>query len=910
MRAFREWIARLLQPLRQGRRDAELEEELQLHLELAAEDARRRGVPSDEALRAARIRLGGVPQALEALRDQRGTPFVTGLGQDLRLAARSLRSAPGVTGVAIVSLALAIGANTAIFSIVDSLVLRALPVRDPVRLVHVTDTVVTEDGTTRVRAWSNPVWEQIRDRSGFFEALTAWSFTRFDRSSGGETQFVDGLWADGGFFETLGVPAVVGRTFSDEDDRRGGGPDGPVAVISYAYWRRQWGAARDVIGQQVRLEDVTFTIVGVTPPEFHGPEVGRSFDVIAPLRTEALIRRRDSALDSASTNFLTIMARLKQGQSLDAATAALRGIQPHVREATLEPWDTQVAERFLTAPFTAVPAATGYSTLRRSYERPLLIIEAVVALVLMIGCVNVANLLLARAAARRHELSVQVALGASRWRLARQLFAESSVLAAAGAALGVFVAAYGSRFLVRQLSTPTAVVFLDVSLNGRVIAFLAAVTAVTVLLFGTAPAFRATRANPVDALKEQGRASAEQAHSGLMGRVIVVQVALSMVLLVAAGLFIRSFNLVANRPLGLQPEQVLVVALDPQRAMVPPEHRVALYERVREAVLRLPDVSHAAISHLTPVGGGGFTPAVEIAGTGTTTLVDANRDLFGNLISPGWFETFGTRLVAGRDFTDGDRTGALRVAIVNESFVRRFLDGASPLGRVMTVYPNSPRALRMEIVGVATDAIYSSPRFAVPPTWYAPLAQFDVPGFPFSRMRLSVRATTDAPAHLTKTIASAVAEMNPRLALTFRTLSNQIDTSLARERLMALLAGFFGVLALLLAGLGLYGVTAHATSRRRTEIGIRLALGATPARVIRLVLARVSVLVGAGIAAGAALSLWASRFAAGLIYDVAPRDPATLIGAALVLLAAAAVAAWVPARRAVHIDPSAVIRGS
>lgn len=909
MRTVREWIARLLQPLGQRRRDAELEEELQLHLELAAEDARRRGVPSDQARRAARIRVGGVPQAVEALRDQRGLPFVTGLGQDLRLAARSLRSAPGVTAMAILSLALAIGANTAIFSIVDSLLLRALPVRDPGRLVHVTDAVVTEDGTTRVRAWSNPVWEQIRNRAGFFEALTAWSFTRFDRSSGGETQFVDGVWADGGFFGTLGVQAALGRTFSDEDDRRGGGPDGPVAVISYAYWQRQWVGALDVLGGEVRLEDVTFTIVGVTPPEFHGPEVGRSFDVIVPLRTEALIRRRDSALDSASTNFLTIMARLKPAQSLEAATAALRGIQRQVREATLGPWDAQVAERFLTAPFTVLPAATGYSTLRRSYERPLLIIEAVVALVLLIGCVNVANLLLARAVARRHELSVQVALGASPWRLARQLFAESSILAAAGAAFGVVVAAYGSRFLVRQLSTPTAVVFLDVSIDGRVIAFMAAVTAVTVLLFGTAPAFRATRADPVDALKEQGRAPSQQAHGGMMERVIVVQVALSMVLLVAAGLFIRSFNQLANRPLGLQPQRVLVVALDPQRTMVAPEQRVALYERVRDAVAGLPGVAHAAMSHITPVGGGGFTPPVEIAGKGTAMRVDPNEDVFGNLISQGWFATFGTRVVAGRDFTEGDRTGAPRVAIVNETFVRRFLDGVSPLGRVITVYPNTPRALRMEIVGMAADAVYSSPRYAVPPTWFAPLAQFDVPGFPFSRISLSVRATTDAPAQLTKNVAAAVAEENPRLALTFRTLSNQIDTSLARERLMALLAGFFGLLALLLAALGLYGVTAHATSRRRTEIGIRLALGATPARVTRLLLARVSLLVVAGIVAGAALSLWATKFVDGLIYDVAPRDPATLIGAALVLLGTGAVAAWVPARRAVHIDPSTVIRG-
>jgi putative ABC transport system permease protein len=521
---------------------------------------------------------------------------------------------------------------------------------------------------------------------------------------------------------------------------------------------------------------------------------------------------------------------------------------------------------------------------------------------------NVANLLLARGIARRHELSVQVALGASRWRLARQLFAESAALAGAGAALGVFIAAYGSAFLVRQLSTPTNVVFLDVSMDVRVLAFLAIVTVTTALLFGTVPAFRATRVRPIEALKEQGRAFAERVRGGLMDWVVVVQVAVSVVLLVAGGLFIRSFNSLTSRQLGLQPDQVLVVTIDPERAGVDPVDRVALYERARDSVVQLPDVADAAVSHLTPVGGGGFTPPVAIAKPAGLTRVDANGDVFGNLISPRWFGTFGTRLVAGRDFTGADRPGAPRVAIVNETFVRRFFGGDHPLGRVITVYPNTPRALSMEIVGVAADAIYSSPRDPVPPTWYTPIAQFDVPGFPFASARLSVRARVDSPMLLTKSVAMAIATVNPDLALTFRPLAGQIHGSVARERLMAQLAGFFGALALLLAALGLYGVTAHAISRRRAEIGIRLALGAAPATVIRLVLARVSLVVGIGIAVGAGLSVWMSRFVGGLIYDLAPRDPATLVGAALILFATGAVAGWLPARRAARIDPIAVLR--
>jgi putative ABC transport system permease protein len=538
----------------------------------------------------------------------------------------------------------------------------------------------------------------------------------------------------------------------------------------------------------------------------------------------------------------------------------------------------------------------------------------IVALVLLIGCLNVTNLLLARAIGRRHELSVRLALGASRSRLARQLFTESLALSGAGAALGVFIAAYSSRFLVRQLSTPTNLVVLDVSINGPVLAFTVGVTAVTSLLFGTAPAFRAARAAPMDALKEQGRASIEQGRGGLMGWLVVVQVALSVVLVVAAGLFVGSFTSLANRQLGLQPDQVLVVTVDPQRAKVDPTQRVPLYERAREAVLGLPNVADAAISHLTPVGGGGFTPAVEISGIalpGTqrpSQLIPADGDVFGNIVSPRWYGTFGTPLIAGRDFAETDRRGAPRVAIVNETFARRFLGGGSPLGRTIIVYPNTPRALSAQIVGVAADAVYSSPRQPVPPTWYLPIAQFDVPGFPFASARLSVRARTGSPELLTKSVASAVAAVNPQLALTFRPLAGQIHASLTRERLMAQLAGFLGVLALLLAGLGLYGVTAYAVSRRRSEIAIRMALGASPRGVIALVLVRVSLLVGVGIVAGTGISIWAAKFVGGLIYGLPPREPMTLVGAAVLLCVTGALAGWFPARHAARTDPVAALR--
>ena len=586
--------------------------------------------------------------------------------------------------------------------------------------MHVTDSVVTDDGETRVRAWSNPFWEQLRQRPQVFESATAWSFAQFDLASSGETRFVRGLWADGGFFETLGVSATLGRTFSNLDDQRGGGPEGPVTIISYAYWQREFGGAEDAIGRVVRLNSVPFTIVGVTPSGFFGTEVGRTFEFIVPLGTEVLIRGADSALENTSRNFLSVMGRLKPGQSVADAGTALRALQPAIRQATLGPWSPDVVERYLASPFTVLPAATGYPDLRSGYERPLLIVAAIVALVLIVGCVNVANLLLARAIARRHEFSVQVALGASRWRVARQLLIESLLLSATGAVLGLVIAAFASKLLLRQLSTPANVVFLDVSIDGLVLAFTAGVAAMATMLFGTLPALRAARVTPMDA---RGRSIGEHSRGGVAGSLVVVQVALSVALVVAAGLFIRSLASLTGRPLGFEADQVLVVTIDPERTGIDAAQRVALYNHVRSAVLALPNVANAGLSHRTPVGGGGFTPAVEIVaaaadGRRPPELVAADREVFGNLISPGWFDTFGTPIRVGRDFVGGDRIGAPRVAVVNETFARRFL-GGSPLGSMLTVYPNTPRAVSAQIVGVVADAVYGSPESSCLPcgTW-------------------------------------------------------------------------------------------------------------------------------------------------------------------------------------------------
>ena len=831
----------------------------------------------------------------------------TNLVQDLRTAWRSLRAAPLVTGVVMASMALAIGANTGIFAIANSLLLRPLPISNPATLVHVTDSVLDETGEQRIRAWSNPVWEQIRERPDLFGGAAAWSATRFDRATGGEAQFVDGLWVDGQFFETLGVPAAAGRLLTAQDDRRGGGPNGPVAVISHDYWRRAFGGDHGAIGQVIRLNGVPATIVGVTDREFFGLEVGRTFDVAVPLAMEALMRGADSVLDSAGTNFLSIVARLKAGQSLTTASDELRRVQPTIREATLGPWDRSVAERYLTSPFAAVPAALGSSALRRAYGRPVLIIAAIVAAILLIACLNIANLLLARALARRSQVSVQLALGAARTRIMRQQLMESLILAAGGALLGLGVASIGSRFLVDQLASPVNRVFLDLSLDWRVLTFTIAIATASALLFGLFPAWRAAGAPPIDALRHHGRPGAMSGRIGPMEWLVAAQVALSLVLMVGAILFGRSFAALATRDLGFEPGPVLVATIDGQRVAGNGAERVAVYDRVRQAVSTLPVVTDAAISFLTPLGSGGFTPAIEVAGDNAGPVhVPADADVVGNLVSPRWFATYGTQLVAGRDFADGDRRGAPGAAIVNEAFVRRFLLRDVALGRSVTLYPGSPRAMPMRIVGVVEDATYGSPRAPVPPTWYIPITQ--APPLGLATVRLTVRVRAGSPLLATRDVAAAMATVDPRLTVTFRSLDDQLRGVLTRDRLIAQLAGFFGVLALVLSGLGLYGVTAYAVSLRRAEVGIRMALGAAPWRIASDTLWRMAQVTGAGAIVGVALSLWGGQLVAGLLYGLVPQDPIAIGGAALALVLLGIIAASIPARRAARMDPAAILR--
>lgn len=824
---------------------------------------------------------------------------------DMRDAWRALRATPVVTTVAVLSLALGIGANTAIFSIVNAVMLRALPVKEPQRLVQVLA------GPTRT-SWSNPLWEELRARDRqVFDGAFAYTAQRFNLAAGGEVQPAQGIMASGGMFEVLGVPAILGRTFTpDNDVRKGEGLERrQVAVISYNFWQRHYAGSAEVLGQTVTLDLVPFTIIGVTPPGFEGLDQGNAYDVAIPLGAEPLMRGpSESSMDRRTSWWMRVIARLKPGQTVDAAGAALRGVQPQMREATLPVAEYRPKDlpNYLKDPFGVRPAANGPASLGRQYRQPLFVIMAVVALVLLIACANIANLLLARANARRHELSVRVALGASRWRIARQLLSESVLLSAAGTGLGLLFARWAARLLVFELSGDSTARALNVGLDWRVMGFTIAVSSATAILFGIVPALRATRVAPNEAIKEQGRSIAGESRFGFGSALVVAQVALSLLLVVGAGLFVRTFSSLAHVRLGFEPDPILIVNVGAKRSTVDVKERSTLYERLRQAAAAVPGVRSAALLNVTPLTNSQWDTLIE--NPPGMSLPEDERDVWMNEVSAGFFATFGTALVAGRDFTAQDTKTAPLVVIVNETFAKKYFPGQSPLGQRVRNEPGPGRNTPYrEIVGVVRDAVYASLRDKIPPTAFVNALQDDAAG---ASTTIAVRAEGGSPALLTRSLASALTAVDDKVTLTFRPYRETVRAVTAQERVVAMLSAFFGGLAVLLAGLGLYGVMSYAVSRRRTEIGIRMALGAGPAGAVRLVLRRVAILVGVGLATGAVLALWAGQFVAatGLLFGLQPRDPATLASSAVILAAIGALAGYLPARRASRIDPARVLR--
>jgi predicted permease len=821
---------------------------------------------------------------------------------DVRDAVRALRASPLLTVAALLSLALGIGASTAIFSIFNSLLLKPLPVRDPGTLIALASDHLGEDA-----AMTYPIWSAVRD-SGALNDAFVWATDGVSLANAGDTRSLNAIWASGNFFEVLGLQAVAGRTFNQADDRRGAGPGGPVAVLSYRAARRLFGSPSSSLGRPLVIERLPFTVVGVTRAEFFGLNVGTDVDLVLPLEIEPMLNRSPSRLKLWP--WLHITGRLAQGGTLEGATAAMRAVQPYIRESTMPDFTRpQDRDNYLKSPWTMRAAATGSSRLRSRYQFALTMLLAIVALVLLIACANIAHLQLARAASRRYEYSVRVALGASGRRIARLQFIESLLLAVIGASLGLALAQRAGSFVVAQLSTWAATAFLDLSPDWRVLVVTVATATATALLFGSVPAIRAGRAEPLDALNRSRRGVAGPGRVG--DALVVAQIALSMVLVVGAALFGRSFAVLMTQDLGFDRGRVLTAVVDVRHSLTPVADRPALYERIRQAIAGVAGVESAATSMATPLGSAGVRFTRDVQEAGNPTFEGREVLVFTTPVSPDWFRTFGTRLIAGRDIEARDRTNAPKVAVINEAFARRHFQGVNPIGRTIMVGQEPSNREPTEIVGVVQDAAFTSVRDSVEPTLYTPFAQSLEPELIESipSMSVSIRSAGEIPpATLAGGVAAAIASVDGAATVSFQTLTETLSTYYIRERLLALLSGYFGVFALLLGAVGVYGVTAHAVSRRRTELGIRMAIGASAASVVRLVLGRLAVLASLGIVIGGVLSFWTTSLLATLLFKITTRDPASIATAIVALGVVTICAGWMPARRASRIDPARVLR--
>ncbi|HXI39911.1 MAG TPA: ABC transporter permease [Bryobacteraceae bacterium] len=875
---------------RKQQRERDLDREIRAHLDLEAEEQAAAGVPRELAPYAARRAFGNVALFKEATREIWGWSSLERLSQDLRYAARILRKNPGFTTVAVLSLALGIGANTAIFSVLDAVLLRALPVRDPAQLVQLEEV---HEGQA-YNFFSYPAFGLLRERNQVFSDVFAWAARGMNLGMGGEVEPVEGLYVAGNYYASLGVPALLGRTLTPEDDR----PAAPsVAVLSHQGWIRRFGADPGVVGRTVTIEGVPVAIVGVTPAWFFGAEVGSSWEIAVPVTLQSRLNPDRPFLGRTDAQWLRVMARLKPNVSEQQARAQLTVLWPHLLSA-LDP-QGQYGTRSLGIRLEA--ASTGLSDLRIRFSKPLFVLMGIVGLVLLIACANVANLLLARARTRHREMAVRLALGASTPRLMRQLITESVFLAALGGILGLFFSFWAATALVQLLSSRIgSAVYLNVRPDWRVLVFTAAIALATGVLFGLAPAFQTTRAGLGEALRTSTRVAGTRR---TLGKVLVAaQVALCLVLLIGAGLFVRSLRKLVSVDTGFQREGVLLGSLHPARAGYRDTALANFYRQLLERVSALPGVSSASLSVYPPLTGGGgtFFGAAGVLVDGRRAPQNTQGYVYLNIVSPHFFETLRTPLVAGRDFGPQDHERAPRVAIVSEALVRHYFPDGSPLGRHIQI-DSGPAD---EIVGVVKNAKYETlrekPHFVVYQPYLQNLSEA-------SSVNLEVRGAGSL-AGLAPAVRLQVRAIAPQVPVAIFTLTDWVDQFLTQERLIAVLASTFGLLALTLAAVGLYGVAAYAVTQRTGEIGIRMALGAQAKTVLWLALREGLLLVLAGIAVGIPTALGAARMISSMLFGLTTNDPLTLAMAIAVLIAVATVAIWIPARRASRIDPITALR--
>jgi putative ABC transport system permease protein len=886
--------------------DRERARELDVHLQIEIADNVARGMTPAEARAAAHRALGNTTLVREEIYRMNSLRRLETLWQDLAYATRLLRRSPTFTIVAVCSLALGIGANTAIFQLLDTVRLRPLPVDRPSGLVEVKIVNATHGRTgnfsSRHATLTDPIWQRIRDEQRVLSNVFAWSAERVDLADSGESRPAEGLLVSGLFFSTLGVRPVAGRLLDARDDERGCGS--PAVVISEGFWQREFGGDRAAVGRTLRLNGRPFAIVGVSPAAFFGVEVGHPFDVAAPLCAEPLLNGADSQTDRADGWWLGVMGRLEPGMSIERASSQLAAISPAIFHETVSShYAVTDAENYQKFQLGALPAETGVTELRDQYEQPLWVLLAIAGLVLLIACGNLANLLLARASVRAREMAVRLAIGASRSRLVRQLMVESLLLATVGAGLGAWIARQLSRALVSFLSTPQNPLAFNLAVDGRVFAFTVGAGALTCLIFGLAPAIRATQTAPTAALRAVGRSLTDSRDRFVFRRALVIgQMALSVMLCVAALLFVRTFwNLAFQNP-GFRTAGVRIVHVDYSQAAVPVDQQEAFQQTIASRLRAIPGAGHAASMSVVPLDDDGANDTLVIDGVPRKPFPNLNQ------VGQEFFSLMQIPMVAGRLFSDRDTRAAPLVAIVNRAFGRAFFGGGNVLGRTFefTRAPNEPHPA-YTIVGVVADTKYSDLRDPLGPIIYFPDRQDAHPGTDVSIAIHTDQSAPDA-SGMTAAIVAAVRQVSPVARVDIRSLDAIARGSIAREQLMATLSGFFAVLAGLLAAVGLYGVLSYGVSRRQGEIGIRMALGASPWNVLRLVLGEASVLVGIGLAMGLGLAAATGRYAASLLFNLKPHDVPTMIVAAGTLSVIAAIASAIPAARAARLAPTAALR--
>ncbi len=893
--------------LRKQQAEREMDEELRAYLDAAVLEKMRRGMTREDAVRAARMDMGGAEKVKEQIRAVGWETFVETLWQDLRFAVRLLRFNPAFAAAAILSLALGIGANTAIFQLLDAVRLRTLPVKRPEQMARITidhRNGASGNFSTRYPELTYAQWEQIRAQQQGFSSVFAWGPNLFNISPGGEVHNVQGMWVSGEFFETLGLEPALGRLPTPADDRPNCNSSG--AVISYSFWKHEYAGENSVIGRTLTINRHPFEIIGVTPADFYGVEVGRYFDVALPLCAEPIIVGEDSQLHHADGWWLTAMGRLKPGWTLDRAAAQLRAISPALFEATVPPmFNAEQAKHYLGYKLGAFPGDSGSSELRGKFENPLWFLLALAALVLLIASANLANLMLARASAREREMSMRMAVGASRGRLIRQLLAESCLIAGIGALLGAALAHSLSQILIASLSTQNDPLFVELGADWRVLGFTAALAGATCIIFGLAPALRATSVAPGVVLKGSGRGVTEgRSRFGLRRILVVSQIALSLILLVGALLFARSLNNLATVDAGFRQDGILVTDIDFTSLNLSNERRLAFSAELLSEVRAIPGVDSAAIAEIVPLTGNGENHDILMGSSGSPNGEQPSASF--NRISPGFFRTLQTPLLAGRDIDEHDVPGSPFVAIVNEAFARKFAKGSNPVGMTFRIGRLRIVTPPYEIIGLVKDTKYFELREDAQPIVYICTAQWQY-DHPDTDAQILIRSNAPL-ANLLPAVKSTANQVHPDLDITFFPFHKMIQDGLLRDRLMAALSGFFGALAIVLAAIGLYGVISYLVERRRKEIGIRMALGAGQKRVIRLVLQETGILLLIGLVVGAVLALATARTAASMLFGLKPTDVPTYLLAVLVLTLVAALASFLPARRAARLDPMVALR--